>query len=209
VRPGAGYAALTGLFLVYFYVDQAVLGTIGTQTDAGLYRAAYAFMSAAVQVPIALNTDLMRTRLFQTTDDDAFRRIARSGGARSAVAGVATVLAIELVARPVVRLAYRPDFDGSTPLLRILGLAMLPHFLSSWASNVLVAGRRLRWTTRVQVVLVLVNLVGNLALVPRYGAKGSAWMTVVTEAVAALAFVAALGALRPRPAARPGAAVSG
>jgi len=83
----------------------------------------------------------------------------------------------------VVVLIFGQEFAPAAPALPVLGAAFVFICFGYLTDNVLfVIGRqgRLVW---IAVIGLIVNLCGNLALVPTVGFMGAAWMTLVTEIV--------------------------
>jgi len=182
LRGGLPFAVSGALYTLYFQVDGAILASLSAAHEVGLYRAAYSFVFAAVAIPVAVNGDVMRSRLYRVADragslwSDALPFAGASLGLGIAVAGVMRELAT-----PLTRLLFGSAFLGASSLLAVLALAMIPHYLNSWAGNLLIAAHRIRVVVVVQGSLAALNIAGNLAAIPRYGARGAAWMTVITE----------------------------
>ena len=80
-----------------------------------------------------------------------------------------------------VALLFGPEFAGAAPLLRLLILGALPLFWVNIANHALIAGDRVWPLVGIYALSALVNVVGNVALVPHWGAAGSAVATVVCE----------------------------
>ena len=182
VRSGLVFTAVDATFLAYFLLDGAMIAAMRPPVDAGMYRVAYAFVLAAAVVPIALNADVLRVRLWQL-DAAERRRALRRAIALTTAAGIGVTVAFELLGGTGERLFFGTKFAAAVPIIRLLGIAMPFHYANSVMSNVLVAANRAGTVIRVQSALVLVNLIGNLLLIPAHGTQGAAVMTAITEAV--------------------------
>jgi O-antigen/teichoic acid export membrane protein len=96
----------------------------------------------------------------------------------------------------LLHIVFGQHFVAGAPYLRIFGLAIAIYYASNWCSNVLIAAGAIHTVVWVQGVLALVNLGGNVLLIPHFGARGSAWMTVACEALGMVIYAARLRSLR-------------
>jgi O-antigen/teichoic acid export membrane protein len=195
VRAGLSYTAIEGLFIAYFALDGAMIAAMRPAIDAGMYRVAYSFVVAAAVVPVALNGDVLRVRLWQL-DGAARRQALRRAVLLTAAAGVAVTLGFELLGGVGERVFFGPRFAAAVPIIRLLGAAMPFHYANSVLSNILVGAGRISAVLRVQAVMLVTNVVGNILLIPAHGPQGAATMTVITE-IAGLLLFAAVVRLRP------------
>ncbi len=197
VRPGLPFALSGALSTVYFQLDGAILASVRTAEEVGLYRAAYSFVFAAVAIPFALNGDILRSRLFTAVrHPGSLWALSLRFAVASAVLGLGASVVLRSLAKPLLELLFGPAFIGAAPLLAILALALLPHHLNSWSSNVLVGIGRVRQVVLVQGFLVAATIAGNLYAIPRYGARGAAWTTVACEGLGLATYLVLVGRSR-------------
>ena len=91
-----------------------------------------------------------------------------------------------VVARPLMVLAFGPEYALTGDILRIFSFILVFRCLSFAFAALLTA---VGWQSRrvvVQVIVVLLNIGLNLLVVTRWGLVGVAWVYVATEAVLAL-----------------------
>ena len=181
------------LYLVYFQSDVAVMGTLARSEQVGLYAAACSILSVALVASTALMNDVMRARLYKERfGTRAFREVATRARNVALILGPLVGGAIAAAAPMIVRVIFGPTFDGSVGLLRILGVGICLYYWSNWVSNVLIAGGNATAVVGIQLLLAIVNVSLNVALIPRFGAAGSAWITAACEGVGILVFGAVL-----------------
>ncbi|MHB8464574.1 MAG: oligosaccharide flippase family protein [Acidimicrobiales bacterium] len=191
MRLGLPFALSAALSTIYFQADGAILASAASRHDIGLYRAAYGFIFAAVAVPVALNADVLRSSVYRAMErPGSLWRTAIRFGIVNAALGVGAALVLRELAHPLMRNLLGPAFVPAAPLLAVLALAMIPHYLNSWAGNLLIAIGFVRHVVVVQGGLAAVNVIGNLIAIPRYGPRGAAWMTVISECVGTAAYAA-------------------
>ena len=191
VRAGLSFTAIEATFVAYFALDGAMIAAMRPAVDAGMYRVAYAFVIAAAVVPVALNADVLRVRLWQLSGEHRAQAL-RKAVWLTAIAAVAVTLCFELLGGFGERLFFGPKFTAAIPIIHILGLAMPFHYANSVASNLLVGQGRMRTVLRVQGAMLLVNIAGNLWLIPSHGPRGAAVTTVATEALGLVVYLLVL-----------------
>ena len=98
-------------------------------------------------------------------------------------------LPTSLLADQIVARLYGAQFEAAANALAVLvwtnPLAALALLL---VMSLRAAGRE-RWLVGVAALGALVNVAFNLAMIPRFGILGAAWMTVITEVVIIVAFM--------------------
>lgn len=177
------YNSGDSLLLKWFLGDSAV----------GLYSSAY----RVIQVPLAA---------FNAVTFAAFPLLARmaSGDASEArrltgrlmsmalVAGVLAALGIAWFAGPVVRALFGTEYLESAAVLRVLAFVVPLDFVVSTLGTAHVAAGRerpLAWCAGSAAVL---NLIANMALIPRLGLLGAAWATIGTYVLLWMLYVFAI-----------------
>jgi O-antigen/teichoic acid export membrane protein len=108
--------------------------------------------------------------------------------------GVAVLVLLEAglaaVSLDVVRLMTKPEFEGAAQVIPWIGLGLVFHGVYLLTSIGLNITKQTRFYPVATGAPAVASLVGNLALVPRFGALGAAWTNAVAYAVLAIvAFV--------------------
>jgi O-antigen/teichoic acid export membrane protein len=86
----------------------------------------------------------------------------------------------------IIRVLSGNDFGASVMVLRILLIAMVFAYLGHLVGFTLIALGKQKQVLVVGLVSLIVNIGGNLLLIPSFGINGAAWVTVLTEMVAAV-----------------------
>jgi O-antigen/teichoic acid export membrane protein len=108
--------------------------------------------------------------------------------------GVAVLVLLEAglaaVATDVVRLMTKPEFEGAAHVIPWIGLGLVFHGVYLLTSIGLNITRETRFYPVATGAAAAASLVGNIILVPRFGAVGAAWTNAIAYAVlAVVAFV--------------------
>jgi O-antigen/teichoic acid export membrane protein len=145
--------------------------------EAGLFQVAFQLITPLMFVPQAV-TEVLSSKLGTLGPDGlwpAHKRIMIL-----VIAGMTTAAALlALLAPVVVSIVAGTKFDASVPLLRVYLLA-IPAMALSGCMAVQWIGRGLfLQASTLTISAGALSLLVNLALIPRYGAEGAAWASVV------------------------------
>ncbi|MCW3068980.1 MAG: polysaccharide biosynthesis protein [Solirubrobacterales bacterium] len=191
------------LVIAYARIDQVLVYSIAGSKQAGLYGAVYNVLDQSHFVPISIMTTLAPVLAASWPGDrERLLRTARLTAELLAIASFGALAFAIVAADPVVRLIFGAEFAPAASILPVLGGAFVLICFGYLNGNLLLVLGLQRRLLRISLIALVVNLIGNVILIPPFGYKGAAWMTLVTEAVVfAAAFRMVLGALelrRPR-----------
>jgi O-antigen/teichoic acid export membrane protein len=184
LRVGLPIGISGALIIAYARVDQVIVYTIAGTNQSGLYGSVYNLLDQAHFVPISILTTLApviaaswpgdRARLLRTS------RLTAELLALSSLGGLAFAI---VAATPVVRLIFGREFLGAAPALPVLGAAFVFICFGYLNGQLLVVLGLQGKLMRISLLALVVNVCGNLILVPLTGFMGAAWMTLATEVV--------------------------
>jgi len=194
---------LSGLLVfAYAQIDEVIVYAISGSREAGLYGAVYNLLQQSHFVPLSILTTLAPVLAASWPQDHVrLRRTTRLTAELLSVVSFGGLAFAIAAARPVVRLIFGAEFTDAAPALPILiGAFVLISYGYLNGNLMLVLGKQDR-LLRISLIALVVNVAGNLILVPLVGFIGAAWMTLVTEAVVFLfttrLLAAHLGVRRP------------
>lgn len=176
---------ISGLLVIaYARIDQTIVFTIKGAREAGLYGSVYILLDSAHFVPGSILTTMAPVMAAAWPQDPArVRRAARMTLELMCVGSFGALAFATVAAGPVVRLIFGKGFAGAASILPVLGGAFVLICFGYVNDNlVLVLGKQKR-RVAIGLVALVVNLIGNFALVPEFGYTAAAWMTFVTEGV--------------------------
>jgi O-antigen/teichoic acid export membrane protein len=167
---------------LYDRFDVVLLSKLAGDYATGIYSVAYRAVSmmqiAGYGVLYSLLPGFSRDAMGQVEQ----RRLGRATGLLLS-AGFFIVLATMVFAVPAVRLILGPQYAESAEVVRILIWAVIVRYFN-YALNIgLLAGGQERVFVKTALLCLAVNLVGNVAMIPRFGWRAAAAMTIVTELV--------------------------
>jgi O-antigen/teichoic acid export membrane protein len=204
VKPLARVAIPLGvagvMIVVYFQVDSVLLLQMAGAREAGLYGAAYAFLGPLMFLPASVTSSLFPVvSAVYARDPERVRRLVQVAADLMAVISLPILAGSLALSGPVIHLLYGSSFHRSAEILPILMIAFVSICYGTLAGTLApLLGRQ--WRLAAYSTLgAAANVALNLALIPPYGALGSAWATVATEVLTmSLMLFTSMQALRLR-----------
>ncbi len=188
LSEGLSFSFSSSAISVYNDIDKAVLVSYGFLAEAGIYAAAYRVVDV-LSTPIISLFGAASPRLFR--EGQAGGPPAAERGARSLLRWALPfgLLAVPLLAgsAPLLPRLFGHSFAASIAALRFLCLLPLLRALHyAWGTAITAcASQWLR--TAAQAGVAILNLLLNLVLIPRWGWRGAAFASLVTDGSLALA----------------------
>lgn len=168
--------ALAGIFVkVYSYVDTLFLSHFFGEQEVGIYAVAYKLTYSLQFLPMAFVAALypaLSERIHH--DQKAVSELFEQSMVYLALLAAPIVFGIWSIAEPLVRLAVGEAFLPAASVLSVLIFVLLPLFLDFPIGSLLNAANRQATKTVLMGVTMLVNVVANLLLIPRFGVMGAA-----------------------------------
>jgi O-antigen/teichoic acid export membrane protein len=184
VRHGLPIGISGVLVIGYARIDQLIVFTLRGSTPAGLYGSVYYVLDQAHFVPISILTTLAPIMAASwPANRERLLRTARLSAEVMAVASFGALAFASVAATPLIRLFYGSQFVAAAPALPILGAAFIFICFGYLNDNLLVIMGLQKRRLLISLAALVVNVAGNLILVPIDGFMGAAWMTLVTEGV--------------------------
>lgn len=187
-REGWPLAASMLVIATQSKIDHIMLGQLAGDREVGIYGAAARVTEAFIMIPytiiLAAVPALARKRNEAGNNyGEAFDRLCASlvGGCYLAA------IAIALAADPIIRILFGARYADSGPVLAIHIWTLLFVSLITATSHYLVLERSAHLTLYRTAFGCALSFVLNLILIPRFGALGAAWATLIAYAGSTLA----------------------
>jgi O-antigen/teichoic acid export membrane protein len=167
--------------------DRKILDVFSTRAEVGLYHMGYTFGGGVKFALSAFEPAWGPFVYSQAREAGGPSRLARiASWAYAAFAGAA--LAVAALGPDLLRLMTprNPAFHAAAPIIPVIALAYLLHGVFLLTSIGIGIARAARYYPVVTAAAAAANVGANLALVPRFGAMGAAWATVLAYAVMAV-----------------------
>jgi len=194
-------ALSAAMWMVILRVDQFMASQLGvSHEELGNYGAAVKVLEALVLFPNAVNIAFQaRVSRSWTESPEACSRQLRIALFASLAVTIPVAVGGMALSQGLSAFIFGAEFTG-TPLLLTIQLACLPLIAVMFLSNhALVCASGIRAHAAAVGANLVVNVLANLALVPRYGVAGASVSAVLGNATACLIYMVALKRRSLRP----------
>ncbi len=176
-------AVVTLLGLIHFRLDSLILSFYKPVADVGIYGVAYRIFDIILVVPAIFAANLLPTltRLNDGHRQAEISQLIKRSTTILFVASFAFGIAIMILAPWIVVFITNRDFAASALPLRILVPAFIALFLTTIYAGATIAVRQQKQLIVGYCLVVLLDIVLNLILIPRFSYVGAAVTTVVSE----------------------------
>ncbi len=178
-------ALLLFLNAIYFRIDSVLLAWLRSPQEVGWYGLAYRIIESALFFPAMFGGLLLPilSKAYYQKQADLIRRVLGESITGMLVVACFVIIAAWFEAGQAVQFLSGAAFLPSGHLLTILSIALVAMLFGNIFGFSLVAFDRQTYLLYLYAALIVVNVAGNLWAIPRFGAIGAAWMTVITEIV--------------------------
>jgi O-antigen/teichoic acid export membrane protein len=198
LREGIYFSVSQSSQTIYNDIDKTMLTRLASLEAAGIYAAAYRLIDVAF-VPVKSLLAAAYAKFFQRGANG----VAGSLGLAKQLTplaggyGVAAALCLWLGA-PVVPLVLGPEYAPTVDVLRWLAPLPLLKALHYFAADTLTGAGFQSLRSAVQISIAGVNVLLNLWLIPRYGWRGAAGASLVTDSLLLLSLLVIVGLVYQR-----------
>ncbi|MDB6118411.1 MAG: Membrane protein involved in the export of O-antigen and teichoic acid [Verrucomicrobiaceae bacterium] len=184
--------------LLLLRADTVMIQHMRGNVEAGIYGAAVRLSEVVyLFAPLVLTILLPRlSLLLKKQDEERFRALSQKGCELMVAISLISALCLSIGGPLAVRLLYGGKYEASIPVLMVHCLSVIPYFQAEWRYAVMVSKDRASVTAWLSWLAVVVNVVLNLLWIPKYGALGAAWATLIGYTVSGVAATWLVGDLR-------------
>jgi O-antigen/teichoic acid export membrane protein len=184
IRVGAPLGIAGLLVNAYARIDQIIVFEQAGAKEAGYYGAVYRVLEQAHFIPVSVLTTLAPIMAgLYLADRARMLRIVTLAAEFLAIGSLGALAFASVAATPLMTLFFGEEFAPAAPALPILGGAFVFICYGYLTGNLLLTLGIANRQIAVGAAGLVVNVIGNLILVPKYGFEGAAWMTLATEVV--------------------------
>lgn len=182
IREAAPFGLLLIAFALYYRVDMLILQWLRDAREVGLYAAAYRFLDISIPLAASLGRPFYpRFSSLAEGESGSITRILDVSWQVLLALGLPVTVMFFMTADLLVALLFGPEFGEAGGLLRILVWGGLPLFMIAIPVQALMARNRVFHLAAVYGASTVLNILLNLAMIPRWGAAGAAVATVCCE----------------------------
>jgi PST family polysaccharide transporter len=182
---------------IYHRIDQVMLHNMSGDRVLGPYVIAVQLIELVSALPVALMSSLFPVLSSTARDEPRFNHYLSASYRLLLVVVFGLCAVMTPIAAPVIQLLYGNAYSATPSLLLVLIWSEVPVFFGVVISSAIVARGLQRYLPLSTVAGAVTNLLLNLVLIPRYGALGSSWATVVSYCLAGMFLYLCFPATRP------------
>jgi len=170
------------MITIYYNLDMVMLGNIKTQTEVGIYNAAYKIFMIGL-IPLAAIVRIFLPSLSKVDNKDELKNTILNYGIMLLLTGIMIAIPIFLLSSEIIGLIYGHEYVGSVIPLTILALNILVISVNVFLGNPLtVWGKQKQYSVAITFGAI-VNILLNLIFIPKYSYNGAALATLMSEVV--------------------------
>ena len=161
--------------------DSVLLSILKDERAVGIYGAAAMVLTALLLIPYAYQTALYpaMSRLYATSPA-ALQQVYAESMRYLFLVALPIAVGGAILAEPIMVGIFRAEFVQSAQVLQVLLWVSFLLFLHMPNARLMVISNHQSWIARFLVVTLSINVVLNLALIPRWGATGAAVARLVS-----------------------------
>jgi O-antigen/teichoic acid export membrane protein len=186
LKGSAPYALLIFLMALYTRVDSVMLQQLVGDLENGIYAQAFRLLDAINQPAYLFSVILLPLFSGLLARGDSVTALSKLAFSLLYVLCLTILLGVYFAAPGLMDLLYLDHSASSAPVLQVLLFSSLAFGTTFVFGTLLTAKGDLNLLNKVAFIGFVLNIVLNLILIPRYGAIGAAFATVVTQSSAAL-----------------------
>lgn len=187
-------------FLLYLFIDTAMLSVMTNSTVVGWYGVPTKLFQTMLFVPTLFSTAWL-PRLVRAAERSPreLHEVSRTPVTLVLALAVPIAAVVAVSSSDVIHLVYGAAYANAIPVMIILAITLIPMYLNIMLCQICVAANRQGRWTRLMVGACILNPVLNLVLIPltqhRFhdGAVGAAIALLATEAAIACAGIVLTG----------------
>lgn len=187
LRKSAPFALLVLLMASYNRIDPILLRRLASDADAGVYAGAFRLLDALTMVAYLVSVPLLPVFSRLCAEKKPVGDSVRMVFWPLMLFSVGSAVACSLLAEPLMRLLYHGGAAPYVPVFRVVIFGLVPIGLTYIFGTLLTAGGHLRQLNLFAAASLVLNVVVNMLLIPRFGAVGSAYASLTAQSFMAVA----------------------
>lgn len=175
------------VIMIYMRIDQFMLGLMINESEVGIYSAAVRISEAFFFIPSAISAAFFPVLIKRMEGDGSdskksFRKLQSVQGFILLVLALSISLFTYIFKEQIINTLFGKDYAGSADAIKYLIWASIPAFWGNVWTTWLISLNKQYIVTIFQVVSMLVNVIMNFILIPRYGYVGASIATLISYA---------------------------
>lgn len=184
--------AITIVFnLIYLKADILILSLIKSQSEVGIYGAAYRVIDVLITVPFMFAGIILPilTLNWAKKNIAQFKKVLQRSFDFMVILALPMIIGTQFIANEMMTIIAGKEFSISGSVLKILIIAIGAIFLGCMFSHAIIALGKQKKIIGAYIFTSITALIGYLFFIPKFSYIGAAWVTIYSELIIALAAV--------------------
>lgn len=185
LREAVPFGLTTMSGTLYTYVDSILLSLIQGNEVVGWYSAAYRIMLLTLFIPISINYAIfpIMSKLYSDSSKETLQMIYETYFKLMLIVGIPLGAGTTVLANKIVLLILGQGYAQSVIALQILIWTMVFTFAAASFVQVLQAVNKQSAITKISIICLIINIILNLIVIPKYSYIGASYVTLITEII--------------------------
>lgn len=165
---------------IYARIDQVMLKNMLNITSVGIYDSAVRLTEIWYMVPNIIVMSIFPALIYSKKNPLEYRKRLRFAALFFTILSIIIVLVTLLFSNYIVNTLYGSEFSQASYILNIYILSIFGSFMSHLVNYYLLSENKQKISILTTLLTMVINVVLNLFLIPKYGVLGAAWSTVIS-----------------------------
>lgn len=175
-----GITSLSGM--IYTYADSIMLSSLKGNEVVGWYNAPYRLMLMMLFIPNVINVVIFPVMSRYFTSSPSFLKLIYTKYLKfMLILSLPLGMGTTLIADKIILFVFGVGFENSIVALKIIIWTIVLTFIGAAFARLLESVNQQRIITKISMVCMVVNVLLNILLIPKFSYIGSSFVTVFTE----------------------------
>lgn len=175
-----GITSLSGM--IYTYADSIMLSSLKGNEVVGWYNAPYRLMLMMLFIPNVINVVIFPVMSRYFTSSPSFLKLLYTKYLKfMLILSLPLGMGTTLIADKIILFVFGVGFENSIVALKIIIWTIVLTFVGAAFARLLESVNQQRIITKISMICMVVNVLLNILLIPKFSYIGSSFVTVVTE----------------------------
>lgn len=181
----------TGVFaMIYARIDQVLIKHMLNSEAVGIYDSAVRLSEAWYFIPNIIVSSFFPAIInAKITSKELYKSRLMKLALILFIISIAIAIPVTLLSPLIIKILYGSAFSGAVIILQIYIWSNVGTFLSSLATNYLIAENRRKTLLAFNLIPMITNVVLNIIWIPKYGIVGSAYATLISYCLGPIFFI--------------------
>lgn len=188
IKQSSPYAILVLLMTIYSRIDSVLIERLlpGGNVEAGIYAQAFRLLDAASMVPFLFAGLLLPMFSKMIKNNESIQPLTAFAFSLLIIPGIALSFSCIVYRSELINLFYHSHISESSVILGLLMLSFIFISINYIFGTLLTANGNLKVLNIISGIGVVLNLVVNIILIPRFQATGAAYTNLTVQLIITL-----------------------